>query len=137
MKPKVLLYQIPIEKAKVLAQALSAMGIRTCQVAASDIDQSVGYLAGADGFEREETNTQNEENTKLLAGELLVMCGFSRMQFEMFMNFLKRKKICPGAVKAMLTDTNKTWPFSRLVREVNAEHLYISQQKNKKQNEKI
>lgn len=47
MKPKVLLYQVPLEKAKQLTSALAMMGVRTEQVAPGDIYQKVGYLAGA------------------------------------------------------------------------------------------
>ena len=54
MKPKVLLYQVPLEKAKQLTSALAMMGVRTEQVAPGDIYQKVGYLAGADGFVWEE-----------------------------------------------------------------------------------
>ena len=131
MKPKVLLYQVPLEKAKQLTSALAMMGVRTEQVAPGDIYQKVGYLAGADGCVwAEAPEVQDGDlSAEEFGGEILVMCGFSRMQFEMFMSFFKRKKISPVAIKAMLTDTNQRWTFARLIREVRTEHMYMTRQR--------
>ena len=107
------------------------IGVQTQQVAPGDIYQKVGYLAGADGFAWEESPEVQDVDLSAeeFSGEILVMCGFSRMQFEMFMSFFKRKKISPVAIKAMLTDTNQTWTFARLIREVRAEHMYMTRQR--------
>ena len=112
------------EKIGKLRDAASMLGVETKQVAPEDTHYTVGYLAGIDGYEavKAEGDTPAEQ-------EFLLMCGFSRMQFEAFMNFFKKRKISPVALKAMMTETNRDWVFSKLVEAVEEEHRFMTRQK--------
>lgn len=138
MQATVLCYHLSGEKEKVITDALTLLGVKTRRVTADDLGQPVGYLAGVEGME---TAKSTGEPPVAAATEVLVMCGFTQMQFNLFMALFQRKKLPPVGLKAMLTPTNQEWPFAKLVGELQAEHALMTKQKqggkkSSKKNEK-
>lgn len=126
MQATVLCYHLSGEKEKVITDALTLLGVKTHRVTADDLGQPVGYLAGVEGME---TAKSTGEPPVAAATEVLVMCGFTQMQFNLFMALFQRKKLPPVGLKAMLTPTNQEWSFAKLVGELKAEHAMMTKQK--------
>ncbi len=122
MKPRILLYRVKPEKAKQICQAVLPMGIQVRTVLEDELSKTVETLA-----------TEPLQTAAVLEGgcedrgEVLVMCGFSKLQFDLFMGLFQRKKLSAIPVKAMMTEHNKVWPFQKLVEEVWEEHQQMTQ----------
>lgn len=125
MKPRILLYHVSESKKAQLQKAAAPMGIQVCEIAKEDVYQKIGYLAGEDGFIRTEDPAE-ELQQEVESGELMVMCGLSKLQFELLMGLFQRKKLSPIPVKAMMTPTNRDWPFSKMAREIWNEHRMMT-----------
>lgn len=126
MQATVLCYHLSEEKEKAITDALTLLGVKTRRVNAEELGQPVGYLAGVEGMAGAEFAG---EPPAAVATEVLVMCGFTQMQFNLFMALFQRKKLPPVGLKAMLTPTNQEWSFAKLVGELKAEHAMMTKQK--------
>lgn len=126
MKATALLYQISGEKEAELQKALQTLGVKTRRVLETELNQKVGYLAGLEGYAKTEeaANTAVSEQS-----EILLMCEFSQMQFDMLMQLFRHKKLPAVALKAVLTPTNRDWTFQRLVSDLKLEHMLAMKKK--------
>ena len=96
---------------------LTAMGLpgRLIPVPRDRVGQTVGFLAGYQGFE---ARPGKEEAPK---DRVLVFCEVDRETLDQVLEALKAAG-APASLKAILTGTNAGWPFARLARELSAEH---------------
>lgn len=119
MKPQMLVYQMAKEKADTIRNMVLPLGISLRMVTEEDASKTLETLVTEETFSEKES----------LAGskEALVMCGFSQLQFSLVMGLFSRKKLPKVPVKAMMTDTNKTWMFRDLVEEIWDEHNKMHQ----------
>ena len=89
-----------------IARVCGRFGLTVIPVSRERAGQTVGFLAGYQGFpERAETETPP-------ADRVLVFCEVDRDTLDQVLEELK----------AVLTGTNAGWPFARLARELSAEH---------------
>ena len=103
----VLLYQISGTKtATLLKPVLLKLGIRVRIVESEQYLQSIGYLSG---------NKQFAESPE-------VMAGFTERKLDLFLTEMRRKKVPPIALKAIVTAQNQSWNSLQLYRELKAEH---------------
>lgn len=56
-----------------------------------------------------------------LEEEMMVMAGFSRQQFQGFLDSFRKKKIPTVALKAILTESNQHWDAYALQKELQRE----------------
>ncbi len=128
MKAKVLLYGVNAEKHLPLREAFHAFGIELIQVTKEDLGKTVGYLAGLEDCpERPPKEAVFPQQTE---GEFMVMCGFSKLQFDLIMNLFRKKKVPPIGIKAMLTQQNQNWSLGQLLEELSQEHAMMTEKKN-------
>jgi len=132
MKATILYYHLAKEKEEAICEAVSLLGATARRVEDCDAGKTVGFLAGVEDASAGEV----AELPKIVDAEVLVMCGFSQMQFNLFMAMFQRKKIPQVALKAMMTPTNQDWSFAKLVGELKVEHALMTAQKKSKKNEK-
>lgn len=119
MKAKILVYQMEETKKQKLTEAVRPMGIKVISVTEAMLPQTVEDLAE----EKVCVDIASEEPSFATGGgEFLVMCGFSQLQFQLVMDLFQRKKVPKVPVKAMMTETNRNWPFGKLLQEVWQEH---------------
>jgi len=99
-----------------LRAALLRAGVSACPVDAKDYSQSLGYLAGREGFA-----ALPAYRGVGFSDEMMVMCDFSSRQINEVLEQLRAAKaVIP--LKAVLTETNAGWDSLQLHKEIRAEH---------------
>lgn len=116
MTPTVLLYQLDTEKGRKIKALCLTLKIRAKTVSPEEYGQSLDALLGL--APHPENVTQEEPFSQ----EMLVMAGLSSQQMNQLLQGMRRKKIPPVELKAMLTATNGSWNAYQLHRELTLEH---------------
>jgi hypothetical protein len=108
-------------KAAKLKAVLIRMGIRIRNISSDQMNQTVGYLAGMDGF-----NETAFEACPLVEEEIFVMKNFSNRRVDELLLNLRRAGVPKVQLKAVITDTNSKWRFYDLYEELKQEHDAMS-----------
>ncbi|MFR3730785.1 DUF3783 domain-containing protein [Lacrimispora sp.] len=108
-------------KSAKLKAVLVRMGIRIRNITQDQMNQTVGYLAGYDGFEE-----RDFEECPLVEEEILVMKNFSNRRVDELLMSLRRAGVPRIELKAVVTDTNCKWKFYDLYEELKKEHEVMS-----------
>jgi len=108
-------------KAAKLKAVLVRMGIRIKNISPDQVGQTIGYLAGFDGFEE----TEQMEGPDV-EEEILVMKNFSNRRIDELLLNLRRAGVPKIELKAVITDTNCKWKFYDLYLELKKEHDTMS-----------
>ena len=108
-------------KAAKLKAVLIRMGIRIKNISPEQVNQTVGYLAGFDGFEEKE-----QEDCPYVDEEILVMKNFSNRRIDELLLNLRRAGVPKIDLKAVITDTNCNWKLYDLYLELKKEHDTMS-----------
>lgn len=104
-----------------LKAVLVRMGIRIKNIFPDQTDQTIGYLAGLDGF-----GEQPAEECPVVEEEVLIMKNFSSRRIDELLMNLKRSGVSKIALKAVITDTNSKWSFYELYQELKKEYETMS-----------
>lgn len=112
------------EKGQKLRQALSQMNIEVITVTDNMLLESVGFCANMDGFASCGEVYQGEP----LPYEMLVMKVPSRARLNQILSQLQKEGLRVER-KAIITPTNREWPFRKLYEEVCKEHELMNQGK--------
>lgn len=116
---KVLLFNLGADtvKGSKIRAILKEMGIEAVTVEKSQINQSVGYLAGYKDFEGDAEAFTGSGYT----AEFMLMSGLSETQLD---QFLAKMRAADAVIdhKATVTETNKQWSFKELIGEIEEEH---------------
>lgn len=117
MKKQILLYNFNTERLS--GVRLSAVSVKaiTKEIEKSEYGKKLGFLAGINGYEDNDTGRVDD-----FSEELLIMCGFSGADIETFIKALRKHGVGRVALKAILTDTNIDWTSSELYRAVKQDH---------------
>ncbi len=99
----------------VIAGVCGQHGLTVRPVARDQVGQTVGHLAGYQGFPARTEGERPPED------RVLVFCEVDRETLDQVLEALKAAG-APASLKAVLTGTNAGWPFARLARELSAEH---------------
>ncbi len=108
-------------KAAKLKAVLVRMGIRIKNISPDQVGQTIGYLAGFDGFE--ETEQMESPDVE---EEIRVMKNFSNRRIDELLSDLRRAGVPKIDLKAVITDTNCKWKFYDLYLELKEEHDAMS-----------
>ena len=116
----VLLYQIKGTKTAVLLKpVLLKLGIRVRIVEPEQYLQSIGFLAGNKAF----AESPEAYDGAGFDEPMMVMAGFSeRNRSTHLPRKMRRKKVPPIALKAIVTTQNQAWNSLQLYRELKEEH---------------
>ena len=101
-----------------LKSVLVRMGVRIRNIHPEQTGQTVGFLAGIEGFEEREI----EEELPEIPEEMLVMKHFSGRRLDELLLNLRKAGVPRIAIKAVLTEQNAGWPFYKLYQELRREH---------------
>lgn len=116
---KVLLFNLGADtvKGSKIRAILEEMGIAAVTVEKSQINQSVGYLAGYKGF----VGNAEAFTGSGYTAEFMLMSGLSETQLD---QFLAKMRAADAVIdhKATVTETNKQWSFKELIGEIEEEH---------------
>ena len=115
-----LLYKLgeDTEKGKKLRQTLSEMGIEAVTIRDEMISESVGFCAKMDGF----TSCGKPYDGEPMPYEMMVMKVGSRARLNEILNKLTKEPTLRVERKAVITPTNRDWPFYQLYEQVCKEH---------------
>ena len=100
-----------------LKAVLVQMGIRIKNISLDQTNQTIGYLAGFEGFEERPAGEY-----QVVEEEILVMKNFTSRRIDELLMNLKRSGVSKIALKAVITDTNSKWSFYDLYQELKKEH---------------
>lgn len=106
-------------KAAKLKSVLVRMGVRIKNISREQTGQTVGYLAGYDGYE--ETALAEGEALPVVEEEMLVMKNFSSRRIDELLARLRRAGVPKIGLKAVVTETNCGWTFYALYEELKKE----------------
>ena len=116
---------IPARQTALMKSVFVRMGVRIRNVGPEDVNQTVGYLAGLKGFERQEAETAGE--LPVIPEQVLVLKGFSEGRLDLILSSLRRAGVPKIDLKAVLTEQNSGWTFYRLYEEIRAEHASMTE----------
>lgn len=97
---------------------LVRMGIRIRNISPDQAVQTVGYLAGLDGFEEQPAPRE----LPVMDEEILVMLNFTSSRIDELLMQLRKARIPKIELKAVVTETNCKWTFYKLYQEIKEEH---------------
>lgn len=123
---KILLFHVQPEKTKQIESICRSLKLQTVKVKPSSYNQKLGYLAGIEGFNRENTVYQGPD----FPSEMLVFSGIDSDMVDAFLAKYREIPIPPINLKAVLTPHNVFWSADALYKELLKEHLGFSQNNN-------
>lgn len=97
---------------------LVRMGIRIRNITPDQAVQTVGYLAGLEGFEEQPVPVE----VPVMDEEILVMLNFTGSRIDELLVQLKKARIPKIELKAVVTETNCRWTLYKLYQEMKKEH---------------
>lgn len=101
-----------------MKSVLVRMGVRIRNIRPEQTGQTVGFLAGIEGFGERET----EEEFFEIPEEMLVMKHFSSRRLDELLQNFRKAGVPRIAIKAVVTEQNAGWPFYKLYQELRREH---------------
>ena len=101
-----------------MKSVLVRMGVRIRNIRPEQTGQTVGFLAGLEGFEE----LPRPEDLPVIPEEVLVLKQFSNQRLDELLLNLRKAGVPRIAIKAVLTQKNAAWPFYQLYRELREEH---------------
>ena len=108
------------------------MGIRIKVVDKSQYMKPIGELAGL----KEITGQGQDESYEGegFTDEMLIMCGLTGSRIDQLLDSFRRQKLERIALKAVLTEHNKTWNSIQLHDELRREHEHMNNNNKKSEN---
>ena len=85
-------------------------------------DETIGFLCGLSGFPAAKHPGPAPEEPQAL----LLFHGFDSAELDAFLVELRKAGLSDGALKAMVTPTNRSWTLRALSEEVRREHRVMS-----------
>ena len=121
----VLLYNIAqTPLASGLKPILLKMKARIRVISPEQYAQPLGVLAGLPGFQE----LDNVYEGDVFSEPMIVLCGFTDQRLDQFLRELRRKKLPPIPLKAILTAHNQNWDSITLYQELKSEHEAMHRQ---------
>ncbi len=116
MIPTVLLYNLDTEKGRKIKALCLTLKFRARSVGPEEFSQPLDALLGL------ASQQEGAEEGEAFSQEMLVMAGLTSHQMNQLLQGMRRKKIPPVELKAMLTATNGSWNAYQLHKELSLEH---------------
>ena len=107
-----------------MKSVLVRMGIRIRNIGPEQVLETVGYLAGMDGFQVLDKAPERQEAAGLpvIPVEMMVLKQFSNRRLDELLMNLRKAGVPRIGLKAVLTEHNSTWTFYHLYEELKEEH---------------
>lgn len=109
-------------KGAALHALLREAGVSVRDVDLSELDDSVGYLAGLPGY----AASEKPYGGAAPATEFMLLCHMPDNDVTALVRTMRAAGV-PVGCKAALTEHNRSWKFVDLVEEVAAEHAAMAQ----------
>lgn len=122
MKETLLLYHVEDELRKGILNIANQLDVCVKDIEEKDIDQTIGYLLGIDGYEK----LQVSDHLEKLEKEFVFFAGMTEEQLDILLQLFKASGIPFIPYKAMLTERNIEYTFRQLYMNVAHEYEQIS-----------
>ena len=119
---RILLFNVNSKKSKQIEKLCKQLGIKVTNIYPVNYSQKLGYLAGIDGFKRENIKYSGDE----LASEMLLFSGINSEMMDKFLTEYKKALIPPIGLKAVITMHNIFWKPTELYSELLKEHKLLN-----------
>lgn len=119
---RLLLYGLSPEQTAAMTKLAEEFSMEIRPVGPEDLDRQVGALAGFSGFDGEWRET---ETPPLPEGACMVMAGLPSKAMDRLLAGMKQAGVSIP-LKAVVTASNQTWSFARLMGELDRERAAIS-----------
>ena len=114
----ILLFNMNKDRQRSVERLCRSLSIKTSHVKTSLYSQSLGYLAGIQGFPRNPSVYSGNE----LESEMLIFSGMDSELTDQFLTAFKEANLPPISLKAIVTPTNIFWTPIKLYQELMKEH---------------
>lgn len=118
----ILLFRVANEKELKIQEICREQDISVRKIPQKDYGQKMGYLAGIQGFKKENQVYKGGE----LPVEMLVFSGMDSDQLDEFLKAYRERGIAPIGCKAVLTANNLFWTAEKLFQELLKEQLQFT-----------
>lgn len=122
MYKKILFFQITPQKKAAIEELCKSLrpglSIRTAEIKKEQYAESLGFLAGIDGF----LSSGKRYSGLPFPGEMLVFSGFSSKELDTFLDAYQKRGLAKIDLKAVLTPQNIGWTPEALFAELRKEH---------------
>lgn len=108
-----------------MKSVLVRMGVKIRNVKPEQVMETVGCLAGVQGFEEQ---AGADGPLPVIPEQMLVMKGFTSSRIDTLLNQLRRAGVPKIALKAIVTEHNCGWSFYKLYEELKEEHRLMTEQ---------
>lgn len=115
---RILLFNMNKDRQLSIEKLCRSLSIKSFYVRPDSYSQSLGYLAGIQGFPR----TPSTYNGVELESEMLVFSGMDSELTDRFLQAIKDINLPPISLKAIVTPTNIFWTPVKLYQELKTEH---------------
>ncbi len=117
-----LLFNLEGKKRRGIRKAAESLGIRCRIVPTEDFGKTIGVLTETDASDADISPCSFSE-------EMLILHELSGSQLNAFLDIL-RKEDLQVALKAVSTESNRSWTAARLCEELKAEHSALQRIRN-------
>lgn len=115
-KPLLLFYSTNEEKISRISNLCERFGFSFRGVAHEEANQTVGFLAGLNGFPESSENVENPPEN-----ECMVFSSVERESLDRFLTEMRNSEV-RVTLKAMITPHNQKWKLCDLIAELIKEH---------------
>ncbi len=115
---RILLFNMNKDRQLSIEKLCRSLSIKSSYIKLSSYSQSLGYLAGIQGFPR----TPSTFNGAELESEMLIFSGMDSGLTDRFLQAAKDNHLPPITLKAIVTPTNIFWTPIKLYQELKKEH---------------
>lgn len=115
---EIVLFNAKDDERLILEKITSKENIAIIEIGMKDLDQKVGYLAGLDGFEKLDIQSEFEEKYDFT---FMLFKDFDQKELFDFIDLMKKDRLYIPH-KAAITENNIQWPLRFLLDENDEEH---------------
>ena len=118
---KILLFNMNKDRQLSIEKLCRSLSIKTSYIKPAFYSQSLGYLAGIQGFPR----SASSYNGPGLETEMLIFSGMDSELTDRFLQAFKDNGLPPVSLKAIVTPANIFWTPIKLYTELTKEHTSL------------
>lgn len=114
-KELVMLYHFEqSERGNLIKEVISQLGMEWRVILPEELGQTLGWCAGLNGFAKR----LDAENSMEIQEEMMVFQGLTSKRLDTLLAVFRQKKIEKVELKAVITETNQSWTWTRLYEEL-------------------